>query len=133
MRGKDMVVRSSVLVIDDSEPYARALMQIIRDHGLEAYVAGDPIEASRILRNLTPDLILLDIRMPEMDGLRFLRMLKTHLKGGIVPTIVISGEEAEGFREEALAAGADGYLSKGFTEEEFKTALEPFLTLASDS
>lgn len=105
------------LVVDDSPVIRKISRRILEDLGFEVAEACDGMEALAWCNAVMPDLIVLDWRMPEMDGLAFLRRLR-HEPGGAVPKVVLCSSETTIARvSEALSAGADEYLMKPFDSD----------------
>lgn len=103
--------RKTVLIVDDSATNLMVLNHALRDHyRVRAVKRGT--DALRLVAAEPPDLILLDQRMPEMDGVTVCRRLKADPRTAAVPVVFISGEERPGIRREALAAGALDLLVK---------------------
>ena len=112
-----------VLVVDDSAVVRQAMLQLLSGYaGVEVAVAADPLIAMERMRRKEPDVILLDLEMPRMDGLSFLRHLR---RENPIPVVVCSGYAAAGTARalEALEAGAVEVVGKprlgvrGFLEE----------------
>jgi two-component system chemotaxis response regulator CheY len=102
------------LVVDDSRVIRKVSRRILEDLGFEVAEAGDGVEAMAWCSAVMPDVILLDWRMPQMDGLEFLRRLRGRAGGGQPKVIFCTVEnEIERIRE-ALDAGADEYIMKPF-------------------
>ena len=105
------------LVVDDSQVIRKVSRRILEDLGFEVAEACDGIEALAWCSVVTPDLIILDWRMPGMDGLTFLRRLRQE-PGGEGPKVVFcSSETAIAHVRQALDAGADEYLMKPFDSD----------------
>jgi DNA-binding NarL/FixJ family response regulator len=102
-----------VLLADDHELMRRMLRLTLSTRpGLEVVgEAGDGAEALALARELAPDLVVLDVAMPVMDGLAATRALRAELPGCAI--LIVSSFEAERLAEAALAAGADRYVEKG--------------------
>jgi two-component system, chemotaxis family, chemotaxis protein CheY len=112
-----------VLIVDDSSVMRTIVERALRSAGLEL---SEVLEATNGAEGLIAaekgglDLILSDINMPVMDGLEFLRNLKTIAVAKGVPVVMISTEGSEAHVVEALSLGARGYLRKPFTPEQLK-------------
>jgi two-component system chemotaxis response regulator CheY len=102
------------LVVDDSRVIRKVARRILEDLGFEVAEAADGVEAMAWCQAVMPDAVLLDWRMPAMDGLEFVRRLRAH-PGGADPKVVFCSVEnsIEAIRE-ALDAGADEYVMKPF-------------------
>jgi two-component system chemotaxis response regulator CheY len=106
--------RRTALVVEDS-PTMRQMLRIAlrRIPGLKVVEAGDGVEALRRLdEGVRPDVILTDINMPEMDGLRLVKWLQGNLAWGDVPIVIITTEDNVDDRDRALALGARAYVTK---------------------
>jgi two-component system, chemotaxis family, chemotaxis protein CheY len=102
------------LVVDDSRVIRKVARRILEDLGFEVAEAADGVEALAWCTAVMPDAILLECRLPGMDGLEMLRRLRA-MRGGHAPKVVFCSARTglERIRE-ALAAGADEYLMKPF-------------------
>jgi two-component system chemotaxis response regulator CheY len=102
------------LVVDDSRVIRKVARRILEDLGFEVAEAADGAEAMDWCQAVMPDAILLDWRMPGMDGLEFVRRLRAH-PGGTQPRVVFCSVESEIEQiRDALDAGADEYIMKPF-------------------
>jgi len=104
-----------VLVIDDEAQIQRALVSILTAHGYRVDTAADGAEAVRQATRHRPDLILLDLTLPDIDGIDLCRELRTWLDA---PVMVLSARTTEDDKIEALDAGADDYITKPFAAGE---------------
>ena len=113
------------LVIDDSAVTRGIIKQILDPMGFEVFEAGDGQEGLDRVRELDGlDLILLDWNMPRMDGIQFLRMLRTQTALASLPVMMVSSNnEAENIAA-SLSAGANEYIMKPFTEDVMRAKLE---------
>jgi two-component system chemotaxis response regulator CheY len=118
------------LVVDDSRVIRKVSRRILEDLGFEVAEAADGVEAMAWCTAVMPDLILLDWQMPVMDGLQFLKRLRTE-PGGDRPKVVFCTVENELDRiREALDAGADEYIMKPFDQDILRAKLEEVGLLA---
>ena len=121
------------LIVDDSSVMRKIVERSLRQAGVDSLVvleAGSGIEGLEILKSRQVDLILSDINMPSMDGLEFVRQLRTqHLAPG-VPVVMITTESSEEHVKAAIQAGARGYIRKPFTADQVKQRVLPLLSVA---
>jgi DNA-binding NarL/FixJ family response regulator len=112
-----------VLIADDHAPFRDGLRSLLEAWEIDVVgEAADGEEAVRRCRELQPDLVLMDLSMPKLDGLAATRRLTAELPAVKVVVLTVSEEEADLFA--AIAAGAKGYLVKDLAAEEFVHALE---------
>jgi two-component system chemotaxis response regulator CheY len=105
------------LVVDDSRVVRKVSRRILQNLGFEVAEASDGLEAMAWCRAMMPDAIVLDWRMPGMDGLEFVRKLRRE-PGGHGPKVIFCSIETDlGRIREALDAGADEYIMKPFDSE----------------
>lgn len=112
-----------VLVVDDSEAERMLLSSHLHRQGCRVYVANDGLDAIDKAEILSPDIILLDAKMPECDGFHACKLLKKGVRTRHVPIIFISALTAPDERVEGLLAGAVDYINKPFNFEEIKLRL----------
>src|SRR5260370_7187080 len=105
------VVKSNILVVDDEAQITRVLKTTLSGHGYGVRTAADGEEALQIMKDWSPDLIMTDLRMPNMDGLELCRRVRAQSR---TPIIVLSVKGEEAIKLEALDAGADDYITKPF-------------------
>ena len=116
----------NVLVVDDSPPMRQVIKKVIQISGFdvgELLEAGNGKEALEVLSSHWVDVILLDIHMPEMDGIEMLRRLSEEDLWKRIPVIVVTTEGREQVIEEAKRLGAKGYVKKPFNPEQIKEIL----------
>jgi DNA-binding response OmpR family regulator len=108
-------MRGVVLVVDDDQDNTIIASTVLREHGFDVRVAHDGPSALRSLEERRPDLVLLDIMMPGMDGFEVLRRMRADPRSANVPVIFLTAKTAD---EDVLAGyrgGADYYITKPFT------------------
>lgn len=102
-----------ILIVDDNEDSRRIFSQSLMQEGYEVILANDGDEALRKIGWTRPDLILLDVMMPGVDGLRVSRTLKQNSSYKLIPILMISAKfDDPAFREQGINAGADEILIK---------------------
>lgn len=116
-----------VLLIDDEVAYARVIGEALKKHGFEVTIAGNAGEALEIFQQAKPNLILLDVMMPEIDGLTLLKWLREHSEQDDLPIHVVSAKAQEADKQAALKAGASGFIAKPFSLEELLQAVGSYL------
>ena len=103
---------AQVLVVEDNEKNMKLFRDVLQAAGydtLEASTAGQALDLAATNR---PDLVLMDIQLPDMDGLEALRRLRADERTSTMPIVALTALAMEGDRERFLAAGFDGYVSK---------------------
>src|SRR5579862_8550399 len=112
MGGSD---KSKILVVDDEPQIARVLKTTLSAQGYMIRTALDGDDALLVMKSWTPDLVITDLRMPNVDGVELCRIIR---KTSAVPIIVLSVRNEEKNKVEALDAGADDYVTKPFSRDE---------------
>lgn len=110
-----MTARARVLLVDDEVSIQRAVGPLLRSRGYDVEIAGSGGEALRLVADRAPDLIVLDLGLPDIEGTEVCRRVRETLK---VPIIVLSARGAEADKVNALDLGADDYVTKPFGPEE---------------
>jgi putative two-component system response regulator len=118
-----------ILVVDDQDANLDLLEMILTKAGYDVVKAKDGIEAMEKVDLEKPDLILLDLRMPRMDGFEVLRELKSNRFLRLIPVIVLTAYQEERFR--AFEAGADDFLSKPLNRLELLVRIKAHMRMAS--
>ncbi len=120
-----------VLVVEDSATQAEWLAKVLAREGYEVQIARDGKEAIRRVRTDPPDLILLDMVLPGLNGLEVLRILKARAEGHFVPIILVSSKADLDSRVTGLRVGADDFLAKPFAEAEIAARAAAMLRIKS--
>jgi len=121
----DLTLLPVVMLVDDQESYTDMMSRVLIEYGLQVFIANDANQAFGLLDSVTPDLILLDVMMPGVDGIGFLRRLRADPRLGIVPVLLVTAYLDT--LERGIAAGAQGYLAKPFTAQQLRAAISGFL------
>jgi two-component system KDP operon response regulator KdpE len=116
-----------ILVVDDEPQITRVLRTTLSSHGYGIRTAGDGDEALEVMREWSPDLIITDLAMPNMEGLELCRRVRAKTT---IPIIVLSVRGEEKTKIEALDAGADDYITKPFAPNELLARVRAMLRRA---
>ncbi len=117
--------RPQVLVVDDEPPMRTALTRALEMGGFEVALASDGEDGLSRVDDLDPDLVLLDLMMPRLDGLDVCRTMRE--RGDRTPVLMLTARDAVADRVEGLEAGADDYLVKPFALEELLARIRALL------
>ena len=118
-----------ILLVEDNEANQLLASSVLELSGYSVEVAGDAIEAREILGRHSPDLILMDIQLPGLDGLSFVKQLKAEPATAHIPVIALTALAMAGDRERSLAAGCNGYISKPIDTRTFASEVRKYLTV----
>jgi CheY-like chemotaxis protein len=119
--------RKTILVVDDKEENRRFMVELLSLAGFATQEAANGEEALASFEIAGPDLVLMDMRMPVMDGYEATRRIKAMATGRETPVIAVSASVLEEDRNEILAAGADNFIPKPFRESELFAAIGKLL------
>lgn len=126
-------VKPKILVVDD-EPDALELIEFnLKGAGFEVVTAADGEEALRLARSHVPDLVLLDLMLPEVDGLEVCKILRRDSSTSSLPIIMVTAKAGEVDRVLGLELGADDYVSKPFSPRELVLRVKNLLRRRSVS
>jgi len=118
--------QATILICED-EPSLRDLMRISLGDGYVVAEAGDGEQAIELARDLRPDLVLLDLMLPGCSGLEVLRRLRAEPRTWGTPVVIVTAFAGTAERQEAEAAGADGFIAKPFDPAELTATVEELL------
>jgi excisionase family DNA binding protein len=107
-----------VLIVDDDASVREYVRVNLEMEGYAIREAGNAEEGLAVLEEVSPDLILLDVMMPEVDGWEMLRRVQERHGVGTIPVVMFSGKVGEGAAEEATARGAQSFLGKPFNPQQ---------------
>ena len=100
-----------LMVVDDEQTVRRLLDRILKTEGYEVLLANDGSSALKLLEQHSPDLVILDIKMPGLNGFQTLRLIRERSN---IPVIMLTGNSEETTVRDALTIGADDYVRKPF-------------------
>lgn len=118
---------STVLVVEDSVTQREMITDLLKGSGLTVTVASDGVEAMEQIQGRTPDLVVLDIVMPRMNGYEVCRRLKADPKTQNVPVVMCSSKGEEFDRYWGMKQGADAYIAKPFQPTELVGTVKQLL------
>jgi len=116
--------RIFAMVVDDSITVRRVTQRLLERNGMRVMTAADGIEALSLLQDHVPDVILLDIEMPRMDGYEVAAHVRSDPRLADVPIIMITSRVGEKHRARAIEIGVDDYLGKPYQESQLLDAVE---------
>jgi len=124
-------VKSSILVVDDHELNLKLAREILTARGYEVVVAARGEEAVKVARDRRFALVLLDMQLPDMDGLEVLGRLRNLPETKHLTIVALTAQAMAGDRERFLAAGCDGYIQKPISLRTFSQQVEQYLARSS--
>ena len=122
------VGNKKILVVEDDEAIGRVLVEALEDESYQVWLAGTGAEGERLLAEVQPDLLILDIMLPDADGLVFCAQLRPRSQ---VPIILLSASQRQADRVLGLKLGADDFVSKPFDIQELTARIEAVLRRAA--
>ncbi len=120
---------SRILVVDDEHDLSQMMVDLLTEAGFDARSAGSGRDALALIQANPPDLVLLDVNMPELDGFEVAAMLKSDPITATIPIIMVSANEGRGARMIGLESGAEDYLSKPVDPAELLAKIRNLLLL----
>jgi two-component system cell cycle response regulator DivK len=124
-----MIMIKKILVIEDNEQNMYLVNFILEKYGYAVIQATNGVEGISHARQYQPDLILLDIQLPVMDGYAVARELRKNEALAKVPIVAVTSYAMPGDRENALAAGCTGYIEKPIDPDTFISQIEYYLNV----
>lgn len=117
-----------VLIVDDDAKSLKLTRDLLNVSGYATIEASDGKKAVELARNRRPDLILMDLHMPVMDGLEATRTIKGEATTRDIPVIATTASAMQGDEDRAIQAGCDGYLTKPIDIKELLNKVEGYLS-----
>jgi chemosensory pili system protein ChpA (sensor histidine kinase/response regulator) len=124
--------RTFAMVVDDSITVRRVTQRLLERNGMRVLTARDGLDAVTLLQEHTPDIILLDIEMPRMDGYEVAAQVRSDPRLADTPIIMITSRVGEKHRARAIELGVDDYLGKPYQEAQLLEAIEPLVARRRD-
>ena len=113
-----------ILIAEDDEPNRRLIKDVLMYHGYEVIEAVNGDEAVKMAAGHKPDLVLMDLQMPVMNGAEAIRQLKNSPETKAIKIIAVTGLAMESDRENTMKMGADGYMAKPIDIRQLPEAIE---------
>lgn len=120
--------KRKILVVEDNQINLELFLEVLQSGGYECLYASEGAGAIEIAQRAIPDLILLDIQLPGMDGFSIMNALRSMPDTKDIKTIALTAYAMTGDREMFLEKGFDGYISKPIKVKEFLEAIEGYLS-----
>jgi CheY-like chemotaxis protein len=116
-----------ILIVEDNEDSRELVVKVLRNKGFDTIEAADGEEAIDKVKREKPELILLDISIPKMDGYEVARRLKSLEEFSEIPIVALTAHAMKGDREKVIAAGFEGYISKPIDVRELPDQVRSYL------
>jgi CheY-like chemotaxis protein len=120
-----------ILVVDDNPTNLKLVSDVLEFEGYDILKAVDAEEAQIVIAGSPPDLVLMDIALPGMDGLTLTRILKADERTRHIRIVALTAFAMKGDDHKALEAGCDGYVTKPIDTRKFPAQVATFLALAA--
>lgn len=120
-------MKKRILIVEDNDLNLKLFRDLLTAHGYEVLETKDGLEAINITRNQKPDLVLMDIQLPEISGLDVTRRLKADEAIRHIPIVAVTAFAMKDDEEKILAAGCEAYVSKPISIASFMNTVRRFL------
>ena len=118
---------ATVLVVEDNEMNMQLVEYLLEEGGFDILKASSGEEALQLTHDQTPDLVLMDIHLPGMDGLSVVRQMKEDSRTKTIPILALTAHAMRGDRDRFLQAGCDGYISKPIDVKTFVPSIQRYI------
>ena len=125
----DTETRDAILVVDDQPANLKVLLSFLQAHNFQIYIADNGLRALKILSKVCPDLILLDVMMPDIDGFETCRRIKMNQHLEQVPVVFITSLDSVEDKMAGFAAGGVDYITKPFQQAEVLARVKTHIML----
>ncbi|NQV38420.1 MAG: response regulator [Candidatus Marinimicrobia bacterium] len=116
-----------ILIVDDEEFFIQPIKILLERNGYEIHIASDGMSGLQKARVVNPDLIMLDLMLPGIDGYQICRLLKFDEKFKKIPVIIVSAKDTDHDRELGFKSGADSYITKPLNPSELLAEFDKLL------
>jgi chemosensory pili system protein ChpA (sensor histidine kinase/response regulator) len=124
--------QTRVLVIDDSVTVRKVTSRFLKREGFSVSLARDGVEALQMINEQVPDLVMLDVEMPNMDGFELLGILRSNERFENIPVILITSRTGDKHRQRGIELGAQRYFGKPYREDEVLRAISELISDLGD-
>lgn len=125
--------RNRILIVEDNPVSLTLLKQLLKAHGYEVLGTPEGLQALDLAREEQPDLILMDIRLPDISGLEVTRLLKQDGRTKTIPIIAVTALASPEYERKGLESGCDAYIPKPITLGNFLRTIESFLKIQAET
>jgi CheY-like chemotaxis protein len=123
------MAQESILVVDDQPISIKIIRSVLEGDGYQVQVAVNATEALEVLKSYRPDLILMDIHMPGLDGLALTKLLKSNPEARHIKIVAISAYASSVDEERITAAGCNGYIPKPINTRTLAASIREYLEI----
>jgi two-component system cell cycle response regulator DivK len=116
-----------VLIVEDNPLNMKLLRDVLEAHGYETISTGEGVEGVALACDQQPDLILMDLQLPDISGYEAVRRLRAHPPTRTIPVVAVTAFAMSGDKRKALTSGCDAYLSKPIGLRDFIELVERFI------
>lgn len=120
-------MKKKILIVEDNDLNLKLFRDLLDAHGYETFETKDGMQVLSLARNVRPDLILMDIQLPEISGLDITRRLKADSEVKDIPVIAVTAFAMKDDEEMILSAGCEAYMSKPISIPLFISTIQKFL------
>ena len=121
--------RNRILIVEDNPISLTLLKQLLKAHGYEVLGTPEGLQALDLAREEQPDLILMDIRLPDISGFEVTRLIKSDDRTKTIPIIAVTALASPEYEKKGLESGCDAYIPKPITLGNFLRTIESFLKI----
>src|SRR5271163_1494147 len=123
--------RNRILVVEDNQLSSKVLKQLLTAHGYEVLESSQGLRALDLARDEQPDLILMDIRLPDISGLEVTRLLKQDDQTKTIPIVAVTALASPEYEKKGWESGCDAYILKPIILDNFLRTIESFLKIGA--
>jgi two-component system, cell cycle response regulator DivK len=124
-------IGKTILIVEDEPKNRKLFRDLLQRNGFETVEATDGEQGVNLAKTIKPDLILMDVMMPKMDGLQATRLIKADTTTKYIPVLALTGSAMSGDKERTLEAGCDDYIAKPVDIRELLKTIASFILRTS--